>query len=65
MSRVFSISLNEVTFAKLGDLQKRFPDMSRNAMIGHIINVVHSNETNDLEDMQKYYEGVIAAMTRV
>ena len=42
MSRVFSISLNDLTFAKLGELQKRYPDMSRNAMINHIINVVHS-----------------------
>jgi hypothetical protein len=41
MSRVFSISLNEVTFAKLGELRKLYPNMSRNGMIGHIINVTH------------------------
>ena len=63
-SRIFSINLDDVTFAKLGELQKRYPDKSRNAMIRHIINVVHSGETNKLEEMQKYYEGVIEAMTR-
>ena len=41
LSRVFSISLNEVTFAKLGELRKLYPNMSRNGMIGHIINVTH------------------------
>lgn len=50
MSRVFSISLNDLTFAKLGELQKKYPDMSRNAMINHIINVVHSGEVDDLEE---------------
>ena len=63
MSRVFSISLNDLTFAKLGELQKKYPERSRNAMIRHIINVVHSGETNKLEEMQKYYEVVIEAMT--
>jgi hypothetical protein len=65
MSRVFSISLNDLTFAKLGELQKKYPDMSRNAMINHIINVVHSGETNELEEMEKYYKGVIKAMANV
>ena len=49
MSRVFSISLNDLTFAKLGELQRKYPDMSRNAMINHIINVVHSGEFDELE----------------
>ena len=43
-SRIFSINLDEVTYAKLGELQKRYPDKSRNAMIRHIINVVHLGE---------------------
>ena len=64
-SRIFSINLDDVTFAKLGELQKRYPDKSRNGMIRHIIHTVHSGETTDLENMQKYYEGVIEAMTRV
>lgn len=53
MSRVFSISLNDLTFAKLGELQKKYPDMSRNAMINHIINVVHSGEFNKLEQIEE------------
>jgi hypothetical protein len=53
MSRVFSISLNDLTFAKLGELQKRYPDMSRNAMINHIINVVHLGEFNKLEQIEE------------
>ena len=64
-SRIFSINLDDLTFAKLGELQKKYPDKSRNAMIRHIIHVVHSGETNKLEEMEKYYKGVIAAMTRV
>ena len=62
-SRIFSINLDDVTFAKLGELQKRYPDLSRNGMIRHIIHIVHSGETNKLEEMEKYYEGVIKAMT--
>ena len=46
-SRIFSINLDDLTFAKLGELQKKYPDKSRNAMIRHIINLVHS-----LEDVQ-------------
>ena len=53
MSRVFSISLNDLTFAKLGELQKKYPDMSRNGMINHIINVVHSGEFNKLEQIEE------------
>ena len=53
MSRVFSISLNDLTFATLGELQKKYPDMSRNAMINHIINVVHSGEFNKLEQIEE------------
>ena len=63
MSRVFSISLNDLTFAKLGELQKKYPDMSRNAMINHIINVVHSGEfdTMEIKDiMLKQYEVYVA-----
>ncbi len=43
-SRIFSINLDDLTFAKLGELQKKYPDKSRNAMIRHIIHVVHSQE---------------------
>lgn len=43
-SRIFSINLDDLTFAKLGELQKRYPDKSRNAMIRHIIHVVHLGE---------------------
>ena len=46
-SRIFSINLDDLTFAKLGELQKKYPDKSRNGMIRHIINLVHS-----LEDVQ-------------
>ena len=48
-SRIFSINLDDVTFAKLGELQKRYPEMSRNGMIRHIINVMHSGEHLELE----------------
>ena len=47
-SRIFSINLDDVTFAKLGELQKKYPDKSRNGMIRHIIHVVHSGETHEL-----------------
>jgi hypothetical protein len=47
--RVFSISLDDVTFAKLGDLKKRYPELSRNGMIRYIINLTHSGEYLDLE----------------
>tara|TARA_R100000664_G_C2753968_1_gene141460 strand:- start:1256 stop:1525 length:270 start_codon:yes stop_codon:yes gene_type:complete len=43
-SRIFSINLDDLTFAKLGELQKKYPEMSRNAMIRHIIHVVHLGE---------------------
>ena len=46
-SRIFSINLDDVTFAKLGELQKIYPDLSRNGMIRHIIHVVHSKEGLD------------------
>ena len=59
MSRVFSISLNDLTFAKLGELQKRYPDMSRNAMINHIINVVHSGEVSDMEETLEHLVNTI------
>ena len=49
-SRIFSINLDDLTFAKLGELQKKYPDKSRNAMIRHIINVVHSGEVTDVEE---------------
>ena len=46
-SRIFSINLDDVTFAKLGELQKKYPDKSRNGMIRHIIHVVHSGDGLD------------------
>ena len=55
-SRIFSINLDDVTFAKLGELQKKYPDMSRNGMIRHIIHVVHSGEFHNLEVMQQNAE---------
>lgn len=51
-SRIFSINLDDLTFAKLGELQKKYPDKSRNAMIRHIINVVHSGEVEDFEEIR-------------
>ena len=53
-SRIFSINLDDLTFAKLGELQKKYPDKSRNAMIRHIIHVVHSGEVEDHEDYKKH-----------
>lgn len=58
MSRVFSISLNEVSFAKLGELQKKYSDLSRNAMINHIINVTHSGEFNTIEERNLLIEAL-------
>ena len=60
-SRIFSINLDDVTFAKLGELQKKYPDKSRNGMIRHIIHVVHSGEVVDVIAMEEYYKGVIRA----
>ena len=48
-SRIFSINLDDVTFAKLGELHKKYPDLSRNGMIRHIINVMHSGEYLEVE----------------
>ena len=53
-SRIFSINLDELTFAKLGELQKKYPDKSRNAMIRHIIHVVHSGDVEDFEDIRTH-----------
>ena len=53
-SRIFSINLDDLTFAKLGELQKKYPEMSRNAMIRHIIHTVHLLESpRDLESREK------------
>ena len=52
-SRIFSINLDDLTFAKLGELQKKYPDKSRNAMIRHIINVTHSGEFDDFENIKE------------
>jgi hypothetical protein len=43
-STVFSISLNELDMAKLGELQKKFPELTRNGMIRRIISVMHLEE---------------------
>lgn len=53
-SRIFSINLDDLTFAKLGELQKKYPDKSRNAMIRHIIHVVHSGEFSELDEVIRY-----------
>ena len=58
-SRIFSINLDDVTFAKLGELQKKYPDKSRNGMIRHIIHVVHSGDVVDPIAMEEYYTAVI------
>ena len=55
-SRIFSINLDDVTFAKLGELQKKYPDKSRNGMIRHIIHVVHSGEVEDLSSTIEHLE---------
>jgi len=53
-SRIFSINLDDVTFAKLGELQKKYPDKSRNGMIRHIINLVHSlDDLSTIEAKEK------------
>ena len=63
-SRIFSINLDDVTFAKLGELQKKYPDKSRNGMIRHIINVVHSGEFTNSIEMENYYQGVIKTLVK-
>jgi len=55
-STVFSISLNKLDMAKLEDLQNKYPNLSRNAMIRHIINIVHTRETVDIDSLQKDYD---------
>ncbi len=57
-SRIFSINLDDVTFAKLGELQKIYPDKSRNGMIRHIIHVVHSGETLEMEGQLNLIQGL-------
>ena len=52
-STVFSISLNELDMAKLGELQNKYPELSRNAMIRHIIHVMHSGTHDDLEKIRE------------
>ena len=64
-SRIFSINLDDVTFAKLGELQKKYPDKSRNGMIRHIIHVVHSGDVVDGIAMEEYYQGVIKANNNI
>jgi len=51
-STVFSISLNELDVAKLGELQNKYPELSRNAMVRHIIKVVHAGEFRKIESLQ-------------
>ena len=58
-SRIFSINLDDLTYAKLGELQKKYPDKSRNAMIRHIIHVVHSGEVKDFEELRLHLIDVI------
>ena len=58
-SRIFSINLDDVTFAKLGELKKKYPDMSRNGMIRHIIHVVHSGEVEDYSKDRKHLVDII------
>lgn len=55
-SRIFSINLDDVTFAKLGELQNKYPDKSRNAIIRHIIHVVHSGEYDKTAQLEKDVE---------
>ena len=52
-SRIFSINLDDLTFAKLGELQKKYPEMSRNGMIRHIIHVVHTLEDPRLQSAKE------------
>ena len=58
-SRIFSINLDDLTFAKLGELQKKYPDMSRNGMIRHIIHVVHLGDVQDFEEHRLHLIDVI------
>ena len=64
-SRIFSINLDDVTFAKLGELQKKYPDKSRNGMIRHIIHVVHSGDVVDPIAMEEYYTSVIKSQEKL
>jgi hypothetical protein len=55
-STVFSLSLNELDMAKLGELQKKFPELSRNGMVRRIIHVMHMDEdlqTKDAREKQR------------
>ena len=55
-SRIFSINLDDVTFAKLGELQKKYPDLSRNGMIRHIIHTVHLlDDPKKLDAMKRWH----------
>jgi len=64
--RVFSISLDDLTFAKLEELKKTYPELSRNGMIRHIINLVHSLDDLPLieakEKQRKYLNELVEWM---
>ena len=64
-SRIFSINLDELTFVKLGELQKKYPDRSRNAMIRHIIHVVHSGDIGDFEEDRKLLIDAIERQAKI
>jgi hypothetical protein len=49
-STVFSISLNALDMAKLGEIQKNYPNLSRNGAIRHIINLANSIEFDTREE---------------
>lgn len=66
-STVFSISLNELDMAKLGELQDMFPNLSRNGMIRRIINLAHLEElgnTEDVHETNKHLENQIKDLAR-
>jgi len=66
-STVFSISLNELDMAKLGELQNKYPELSRNGMIRHIIQVMHSGKFDELEGaIQRIHilDGIIRELQR-
>tara|TARA_Y100000361_G_C11145154_1_gene337549 strand:- start:604 stop:858 length:255 start_codon:yes stop_codon:yes gene_type:complete len=64
-SRIFSINLDDVTFAKLGELHKKYPSKSRNAMIRHIIHVVHSGDVKDFEDLRLHLVDTIERQAKI
>lgn len=66
-STVFSISLNALDMAKLGEIQKNYPHLSRNGAIRHIIDLANSVEFDSREEHTeqiKYLENQVTDLAR-